>query len=100
MLLTVTVSNGQCKTASSCFQPGEEVREGNLVVLTTTSPVKNEYIVKITLEIPTSVRLKPEIKTLSGQYSLLVKNNGVQVDATNPSNPISYTEIKISELTA
>ncbi|MBS3163070.1 hypothetical protein J4427_00050 [Candidatus Woesearchaeota archaeon] len=80
-------------------QSGEEVREGNLVVLTTNSPVEDQYVVQIALKIPTSVRLLPQIKTLSGQYSLLIKNNGVMTDTTDPLTPVKYTGIEINELT-
>lgn len=74
-------------------QPGSEVKEGNLVIITTNSGVKDEYKVDIKL-VYDNILLTSQIKTLMGQYNLIITNEGV--------DPLVPTKIKISinELTS
>ncbi|MBS3163410.1 hypothetical protein J4427_01855 [Candidatus Woesearchaeota archaeon] len=57
-------------------QPGETIEEGNLRIITTNSPVEGEYNIQITLSY-SEINIEPTIKTLSGQYKLVIKNAGV-----------------------
>lgn len=57
-------------------QPGEQIEEGNLKILTTDSPIEGGYNIKIILT-HDEINIESTIKTLSGQYKLVIKNAGV-----------------------
>lgn len=57
-------------------QPGTPVKEGNLVITTTNSPVEDEFNIKIVSSYG-NLDLVTNLKTLSGQYNLAITNEGV-----------------------
>lgn len=73
-------------------QPGVEVPEGNLIIKTTSSPVEGEYKVEVKL-IYTNIDIESVNNRLSGQYNLIVTNEGVDI-TTNK------LKVSIKELTA
>ncbi len=77
---------------------GESIQEGDLIINTTVTPVSDEYSVKLILDYSaTKIKLESPIKTLSGQYNLLVKYSGV-VTVVNP--PSTYSNVTINEIAA
>ncbi|MDD5650991.1 MAG: hypothetical protein PHF86_11335 [Candidatus Nanoarchaeia archaeon] len=74
-------------------QPGVEKKEGNLIILTTNSNIKDEYIVEITLKYD-NIQLTSNLKTLMGQYNLGITNEGpITIGTTNK------IKVTINELT-
>jgi len=57
-------------------EPGSNIREGNLNITTYNTPIKDEYKVQIQVEYDT-IALETNIQTLSGQYNLIITNEGV-----------------------
>jgi len=80
-------------------QPDIEISEGNLKINTAESNVKGEYIVTISSSYAdTGLRLNPQINVLSGQYNLVITNEGSKTDSlTIP--PTTYIDVSIKELT-
>lgn len=74
-------------------EPGAKIREGNIVVTTTASQVNDEY--KVVMELVyDNVNLVSNIKTFSGQYNLVITNEGVDVN-DNTKIKVSINELSV-----
>ena len=78
---------------------GELIQDGDLTILTSASQVSDEYSINLTLDYSIKkIKLESKIKTLSGQYNLLVMYSGVIEVPLNSGN--KYYNVTINEIAA